>query len=69
MNTISPPLTRKPRTEAEAQYAVDHARHRNELVEIGYFLEAHHAPERLIKTLAEVHERICDDMARRIRRQ
>ena len=64
---ISGPLNIKPRTEEEAQYAVDHARHRVALTEISYFLQSHNAPHRFIKTLEEVQERICDDMARRIR--
>ena len=66
---ISGPLKAKPRTEAEAQYAVDHGRHRVALTEISYFLQSHGAPDRLLKVLEEVQERICDDMARRIREQ
>ena len=69
MNTISPPLTRKPRTEAEAQYAVDHARHRQHLTAISCFLEDHNASPEWQETLRQVQERICDDMARRIRNQ
>ena len=62
----SPPLKAKPRTEPEARFDSDHARHRRELTEISYFLQARGAPERMLETLAEVHDRLIDQAAKEL---
>lgn len=63
----SPALNTPLRSEAEAAFAVAHSRHRQGLVEIAYVLEKHGAPKRLLDVLEQVQERICNEMAGRIR--
>lgn len=67
MKATSSPLNAKPRSEADAAFAVAHSRHRQGLVEISYVLEKHGAPKRLLDVLEQVQERICNEMAGRIR--
>jgi len=62
----SPYLDQPKRDPDAAMFDCDHARHRRELTEISYFLQSHGAPQRLLDTLAEVHERIIDHAAARI---
>jgi len=63
----SPALNTPLRSEADAAFAVAHGRQRTALTELSYWLQANGAPERFQVLVQELHERICNEMAGRIR--